>query len=94
MDKVKRAFIETLYSKVKECYKAHEICRKSNGKEGVDEYHKAFNEMFLLEVQLLDEVTERKNRIICDLARAMSRSDLSISRFIKCLEVCGIEVVE
>lgn len=47
----------------------------------------------------LEKLKERrdywlKTALLTDIAGALALNDISVSRFYKCLEVCGVEVVE
>lgn len=88
MKKITRALCLELLLVKKE---AQEISKSApHTKEALDAHGKVFEK----DVEVLHHVDGKMGHFICDIAEGFARADVSPSRFLKCLEVCGIEVVE
>ena len=62
-----------------------------------EERDAALGRVFLADVNLSDddgEEVRKKGWFVKGLARACVEADISVSRFLKCLEICGVEVEE
>lgn len=88
MNKIKRKYIEDLYHSVEVYNQEFNRDKKSEAK------NKAFHTMFELDGGLHDFLEREKAFFVSDLVRCFVYRKMSISRLLKCLEVCGIEVVE
>lgn len=54
----------------------------------------AHNEVFEEQEKIKKPDGWLKFSLLTDIAGALALNDISISRFYKCLEVCGVEVIE
>ena len=94
MNKIKRQTVEELLQ-------AEELYNEEHKRDNTSEEFKnvssiLWNLHVTLDVET-DKPDSEKRRLVwfvIDMAKSFARAKLSISRLLKCLEVCGIEVVE
>lgn len=94
MNKIKRQTVEELLQ-AQSLYD-EEYDRNPNSQEFKNASNILCDLYFNIEVETTqsEETQKRLEWLTIDLIKAFSRANLSISRLLKCLEVCGIEVVE
>ena len=94
MNKIKRQMVEELLQ-AEEMYN-EEHKRDQTSEEFKNESSILWNLHVTLEVET-DQSEEEKRRLewfVIGMVKEFARAKMSISRLLKCLEVCGIEVVE
>lgn len=94
MNKIKRKMVEELLQ-AEELYD-EEFVRDRDSQECKNVLSIIWNLHVSLEVET-DQSKEEKNRLewfIIGMIKTFAHAKMSLSRLLKCLEVCGIEVVE
>lgn len=94
MNKIKRSMVEELLNTEKQYDEEH---KKNPRSELFNELsHRLFNLHVALEVEVegSDKQKQKEEWFVINLTKAFAKAGKSISRLIKCLEVCGIEVEE
>lgn len=93
--------VKIVKENVIELYEAEKELDRVYSREGetstAEEKDAALKRVFLADVNLSDDDGEEVKRKGCfarELARVCVKADISVSRFLKCLEVCGVEVTE
>ena len=91
MHKIKRQMVEELLQ-------AEELHQEEFVKDRTSqEYKNTLEILFHLHAKITVENDDEKNKmawLVIEITEAIARAKLSLSRLLKCLEVCGIEVVE
>ena len=94
MNKIKRQAVEELLQAEEMYNEEHKRDRTSEEFKNVSSI--LWNLHVTLEVET-DQSEEEKRRLewfVIGMVKEFARAKMSISRLLKCLEVCGIEVVE
>ncbi len=97
MNKIKRQYVEDLFNACKdwgeEYDKSHGMTESTTKKWNVViEKKKALQG--IMDPEGSDGFTYAKYCLVSDFTEAIVFAKMSLSRLLKCLEVCGIEVVE
>ena len=92
MTKIERSFLVDTYERELALRKRAEEIKKGIPYDG-----DIYREMFVNDAELFCKFSQEDTALghaICGIMRQMADANLSVSRFVKVCEVCGMEVVE